>query len=93
MTMYYDYTISDMIREIDRNKKLQTHFKINNILTEQQFYEYFSRYNEEIFNNLTNSMCSKIFKTNRKPIKTYLVDATPVEVDKIQLKNTLLVKI
>ena len=45
MTMYYDYTISDMIREIDRNKKLQTHFKINNILTEQQFYEYFSRYN------------------------------------------------
>ena len=81
MTMYYDYTISDMIREIDRNKKLQTHFKINNILTEQQFYEYFSRYNEEIFNNLTNSMCSKIFKTNRKPIKTYLVDATPVEVD------------
>ena len=81
MTMFYDYTISDMIRELNRNKKLQTHFNINNILTEQQFYEYFSRYNEEIFNNLTNSMCSKIYKANRNPIKTYLVDATPVAVD------------
>ena len=81
MTMYYDYTISDMIRELNRNKKLQSHFNINNILTEQQFYEYFSRYNEEIFNNLVNSMCSKIYKPNRKAIKTYLVDATPVAVD------------
>lgn len=33
MTMFYDYTISDMIRELNRNKKLQTHFNINNILT------------------------------------------------------------
>ena len=33
MTMYYEYTISDMIRELNRNKKLQTHFNINNILT------------------------------------------------------------
>ena len=71
MTMFYDYTISDMIRELNRNKKLQTHFNINNILTEQQFYEYFSRYNEEIFHNLTNSMCAKIYKTNRNPINVF----------------------
>ena len=37
MTMYFDYTISDMVREINRNKKLQTHFKIQNNLSEQQF--------------------------------------------------------
>lgn len=33
MTMYFDYTISDMFREINRNKKLQTHFKIQNNFT------------------------------------------------------------
>ena len=26
-------------------------------------------------------MCAKIYKTNRNPIKTYLIDATPVAVD------------
>ena len=81
MTMYFDYTISDMLREINRNKKLQTHFKIQNNLSEQQFYEFFSRFDAEIFNNITNSICAKIYKTNRNPIKTYLVDATPVAVD------------
>ena len=81
MTMYFDYTISDMLREINRNKKLQTHFKIQNNLSQQQFYEFFSRFDAEIFNNITNSICAKIYKTNRNPIKTYLVDATPVAVD------------
>ena len=81
MTMYFDYTISEMIREINRNEKVQKQFKIQNNLTEQQFYEYFSRFDANIFNNITNSMCLKINKTNRKPIKTFLVDATPVAVD------------
>lgn len=81
MTMYFDYTISDMVREINRNKKLQTHFKIQNNFTEQQFYEYFSRFNPNLFNNITNSICSRINKKNRSPIKIYLADATPVAVD------------
>ena len=81
MTMYFDYTISDMVREINRNKKLQTHFKIQNNLSEQQFYEFFSRFDAEIFNKITNSMCAKIYKTNKNPVKTYLADATPVAVD------------
>ncbi|AWX32823.1 hypothetical protein AW729_06805 [Methanosphaera sp. BMS] len=44
MTMYFDYTISDMIREINRNEKLKTHFNISTNFNEQQFYEYFSKY-------------------------------------------------
>ena len=41
MTMYFDYTISDMLREINRNKKLQTPFKIQNNLSQQQYLRVF----------------------------------------------------
>ena len=81
MTMYFDYTISDMLREIERNKQLKTHYNINSTFTEQQFYEFFGRYDAQTFNNLTNSICSRINKANRKAVRTYLVDATPVAVD------------
>lgn len=70
-----------MLRELERNKKLQTHFKIKTILTEQQFYEYFSRFNAELFNNITKNIFNRINKSNRKAIKEYLIDATPVAVD------------
>lgn len=44
MTMYFDYTISDMIREINRNKKLQTHFKIQNNFTKTTILQVFQSF-------------------------------------------------
>lgn len=44
IALFYNYTISDTVREINRDKKLQTHFKIQNNFTEQQFYDYFNRF-------------------------------------------------
>ena len=81
IALFYNYTISDTVREINRDKKLQTHFKIQNNFTEQQFYDYFSRFDPQLFNNITNSICSRINKENRNPIRTFIVDATSVEVD------------
>ena len=81
ISMYYNYTMSDVIRELENDKKCRQFFKINQVPSIQEFYEFISRYNAQQFNNITNSILSQIHKSNKKAIKTYLVDATPVATD------------
>ena len=81
ISMYYDYTMSDVIRQLESDSKRRKYFKITEVPSIQEFYEYNSRYNAEQFNNITNSILSQIHKSNKRPIKTYLVDATPVATD------------
>lgn len=70
-----------MLREITGNKKLQKHYNIKNNFTEQEFYAFFSREEPEKICNVVNSVLSHIYKRNKKHVKTYLVDTTPVAVD------------
>ena len=81
ISMYYDYTMSDIIRQLESDSKRRKYFKITEVPSIQEFYEHISRYNAEQFNNITNSILSQIHKSNKKAIKTFLVDATPVATD------------
>ena len=81
ISMYYNYTMSDVIRQLESDYIRRKYFKITELPSIQEFYEYISRYNAEQFNNITNSLLLQIHKSNKKPIKTYLVDATPVATD------------
>ena len=81
ISMYYNYTMSDVIRQLESDYIRRKYFKITELPSIQEFYEYISRYNAEQFNNITNSLLSQIHKSNKRPIKTYLVDATPVATD------------
>lgn len=81
ISMYYNYTMSEVIRQLESDYQRRKYFKIKEVPSIQEFYEYISRYNSEQFNNITNSILSQIHKSNKRPIKTYLVDATPVATD------------
>ena len=87
ISMYYNYTMSDVIRQLESDSKRRKYFKITEVPSIQEFYEYINRYNAEQFNNITNNLLSQIHKTNRKAIKTFLVDATPVATDISGLKE------
>jgi len=87
ISVYYNYTMSDVIRQLESDSKRRKYFKITEVPSIQEFYEYINRYNAEQFNNITNNLLSQIHKTNRKAIKTFLVDATPVATDISGLKE------
>lgn len=54
ISMYYDYTMSEVIRQLESDRKRRKYFKITKVPNIQEFYEYISRYNVEQFNNITN---------------------------------------
>ena len=51
-SMFFDYTISDLIVEINRQKELQTYFNMDQVPTEQQVYEFMNRFNPEQVNKI-----------------------------------------
>lgn len=55
-TMYFDYTVSNMVSEIQRQKDLQTFFNIDQVPTEQQVYEFMTRFNSSQLNKIIYSI-------------------------------------
>ena len=78
---YYEYTMSEFIRQLERDKSCQKYFKIEKVPDVQEFYEFISRYDASQFNNITNSILARIHKNSKEAVKTYIVDATPVATD------------
>lgn len=81
MSQFFDYTMSNMIDELNRNEDIKKYFNIKETMEAQKFYEFMSRSSPEQVNSVVNNILKRIPKKNRKPIKTYIIDATPVEVD------------
>ena len=66
MAMYFDYNVSNVIKELNRTSKLRKFAGFNGeIPTAEQVYEYFSRYSAEQYCNIINSMFNMINKPNR----------------------------
>ena len=80
-SMFFEYTISNLVNELNRQNDLQTYFNIDEIPSEKQVYEYMSKVSPETINNMVNSILKPYYSKNRDVIVRYTVDATPVEVD------------
>lgn len=80
-TMYFEYTISNLIKELNRQDDLQTYFNIDEVPSEKQVYEYMSKISPDIINKMVNNILKPYYNKNRSVIARYTVDATPVEVD------------
>jgi hypothetical protein len=79
---YFDYPISKVIDEINRDNRLKKFLDIDGELPEvSQVYEYISRYSADNFVNIVNSLLKTCNNTNRNPYKKYIVDGTGVECD------------
>ena len=80
-SMFFDYTISNLVHELNRQNDLQTYFNIDEVPTEKQVYEFMSKVSPETINNMVNNILKPYYSKNRDVIVRYTVDATPVEVD------------
>ena len=82
IAMYFDYTISNVVIELNRSKKLRKFAGFSNeIPTAEQIYEYMSRYSAEQYSKLVNSTLMKYNKQNRRLYYCFIGDATPSACD------------
>lgn len=82
MSKFYNYPVSRVIYEMNRNKRLKHYMRIHNdVPTEGQVYEYLSRYSPEQYQNISNSFFKLYLKSNKRHTSDLIVDATPVACD------------
>ena len=78
ISMYFDYTVSNVINELNRSKKLRKFAGFSNeIPTAGQIYEYLSRYSAEQYCKIVNSTLMRFNKQNRGTYNRFIADATP----------------
>ena len=87
ISMFFTTTLSDVIRQLQTDKKFQKFFEFNNIVEIQEFYEFFGRFDEKQINDIVNSILKPIYSNKRRSFVTYIVDASPVGVDINHLKK------
>lgn len=82
MSMYFDYTVSDVVNELNRSSKLRkfAHFP-EEIPTAEFVYECLSRSSAEQYCGYVNAILKQFYRRNRRKTNTFLVDATPSACD------------
>ena len=81
-SMYFDYTISNVVKELNRSRKLRKFMGFSNEIPEtEQIYEYMSRYSAKQYCNIVNSTLMRFNKQNRGTYNRFIADATPSACD------------
>ena len=81
ISMLFGLDISFILNELESKKELQDYFKISEILTADQVYKIFSQQNPENLLKALNRILNHQNRVKRRGKKTFIVDATPVDLD------------
>ena len=82
MSMFFDYTVSGVVNELNRSNKLRKFMKTNeNLPTVEQVYEFLSRSSAEQYCKYVNSILNMFNKKTRGKYNKFIVDATPSACD------------
>jgi hypothetical protein len=79
--IFFNITMEFVVQELKRDKRLRKFFDISDVPDAIQISEYLSRFKSDTYFKIINSILM-----NRKPLKrrgklTFIVDATPVDLD------------
>ena len=81
ISMFFGLDISFILNELESKKELQDYFKISEILTANQVYKIFSQQNPENLLKALNRILNHQNRVKRRGKKTFIVDATSVDLD------------
>ena len=81
ISMFFGLDISFILNELESKKELQDYFKISEILTADQVYKIFSQQNPENLLKALNRILNHQNRVKRRGKMTFIVDATPVDLD------------
>ena len=81
ISMFFGLNIPFIISELESKKKLCEFFKITEIYSADQVYKTFSLQNPEKLVKSLNRILNNRNRVKRRGKKTFLVDATPIDLD------------
>lgn len=87
ISMFFDLNVKFIINELNFKKELCKYFNISEVLSADQVYKIFSEQNEKMLLKSLNRILNSMNQTKRRGKKTFIVDATPVDVDINFLRN------
>lgn len=70
ISIFYEYEISYVIKEVNSKKKLRKEFNISTQFESKNFYEYITRYDAETFLKISNLILKNLNRP-KKEIKKY----------------------
>lgn len=80
--IYFDTTVEYVVRELKRDKKLRKIFQNDDEIPEAiQISEFISRFQPDIYLKIINSILMQIKPIKRRYKQTFIVDATPIDLD------------
>ena len=79
--MFFGLDIPFILKELETKKELQNYFNISEILSADQVYKIFSQQNEKNLSKALNRILNHQNRVKRRGKKTFIVDATPIDLD------------
>ncbi len=79
--IFFNTTIEFVVRELKRDNKLRKFFEISDAPDAGQISEFLSRFKSESYVKIVNSILMNIKPLKTRGKRTFIVDATPVDLD------------
>ena len=79
--MFFGLDIPFILNELESKEKLRKYFNISEVLSADQVYKNFSLQDSEELIKALNRILNGINRVKRRGKKTFIVDATPVDLD------------
>ena len=81
ISMFFGLDIPFILNKLESKKELREYFKISEVLTADQVYKIFSQQNPENLLKALNRILNHQNRVKRRGKNTFIVDATPVDLD------------
>jgi hypothetical protein len=81
ISMFFGLDILFILNELESKEKLRKYFNISEVLSADQVYKIFSLQNPEKLMKTLNRILNSRNRVKRRGKKTFIVDATPVDLD------------
>ena len=81
ISMFFGLDISFILNELESKKELRDFFQISEISTADQVYKIFSQQDSENLLKALNRILNHQNRVKRRAKKTFIIDATPVDLD------------
>lgn len=79
--IFFNTTVEFVVRELKRDKRLRKFFEIKEVPDALQISEFLSRFDSDTYVKIVNSILLQIKPLKRRGKRTFIVDATPVDLD------------
>jgi len=81
ISTFFNMAVEFVVGELKRDKRLRKFFEIEDVPDVVQVSEFLSRFNAELYVKIVNNILMTIKPLKRRGKLTFLVDATPIDLD------------